>query len=169
MNPKEEMMKKVGRTVSIYMAFAMSACLSIVGVVTGNIGNIMSGQAKPMQLVISILFSFVVSLIISLIIGFIVPIGKVSQSATKNMKEGPAKHCMESLISDLIYTPVITLAMTWFAYVSVMKRSQGMADLHFPTMFLGSLVICMIVGFILIYILMPIFLKKALKKAGVPQ
>ncbi|MBR5115471.1 MAG: hypothetical protein IK096_00260, partial [Lachnospiraceae bacterium] len=103
----------------------------------------------------------------SLIIGFLVPIGKVCAAASKNIKPGPAKLALESLISDLIYTPVITLAMTIFAYNSVMRASGGKAELSYVPMFLSSLVICMIVGFILIYIFNPIFLRKAMKSCGV--
>ena len=82
------------------------------------------------------------------------------------MKPGPAKLALESLISDLIYTLTITLAMTIFRHSSVM-RAAGKADLPaYPLMFLSSLVVCMIVGYILIFILNPILLRKAMKACG---
>ncbi len=167
MNPMNDTMKKVGRRMSIYMGLAMSACLSIVGVLHGNLPNLMIGRVSVPQLIISIVTSFLISLVISLIIGFLIPIGKVTGAASKNLKPGPAKLALESLISDLIYTPVITLAMTVFAYTSVMRASGGKADLPaYPLMFLSSLVVCMIVGYILIFILTPILLRKAMKACG---
>ncbi len=165
----EEKMKKVSRRMNIYMSLAMSICLSIVGVLNGNITKIIAGFVPASQLVVSILTSFLISLLISLVIGFLVPIHKVCGAASKNMKPGIGKRCVESLISDLIYTPVMTLAMTLFAYIRVMRSSGGTAELHYLPMFLASLVVCMVFGFVLIYIFTPAFLKKAMKAEGVEQ
>ena len=167
MNEKKQVMKKISRQMSIRMGLTLSFFLSVTGVLTGNARNIADGTASFPQLLISILSGFVVSLIISLIIGELVPVGKVTESATRNMKPGFAKRCVESLISDLIYTPVITLAMVSFSYIMVMRRSHGQADLHFLPMFLSSLAVCMIVGFILIFIFTPVYMKSVLRKNGI--
>ena len=167
MNPMEQKMKQVGRQMSLYMGLVMSACLSVVGVLTGNIGNLAAGRIGVPQLIVSVLISFAISFAISLLIGFLVPIHKVSASVAKNMKPGIGRRCLETLVSDLIYTPVITLAMTAFAYMQVMRASGGKAPLSYGPMFSSSLAICMVVGFILIYIFTPILLKRTMNKYGV--
>ena len=48
------------------------------------------------------LISFLISTLISLVIGFLIPMKKVSDNATKNMKPGIGKQCMEAFISDLL-------------------------------------------------------------------
>ena len=154
----EEMMMKVGRAMSIRMGIAMSFCLSLVGTLT-------SGHFTP----VGFLISFVISSIISLLIGFIIPMGKVSEGARMKAKlergSIPAR-LLETFISDLIYTPIITLAMVFFAYRMVIKQSGGMAQPNFWGMFLPSLCICFVVGFILIFIVQPIFMKSVMKKYG---
>ncbi|WP_051688586.1 hypothetical protein [Butyrivibrio sp. AE2032] len=154
----EEMMMKVGRAMSIRMGIAMSFCLSLVGTLT-------SGHFTPIGFVIS----FVISSIISLLIGFIIPMGKVSEGARAKAKleRGSIKaRLLETFISDLIYTPVITLAMVFFAYKMAMKQSGGAAQLNFWGMFLSSLAICFVAGFILIFLVQPIFMKGVMKKYG---
>ena len=148
----EEKMKQVGRKMSIYMGVTLSFCLSLVG-------NLSSGRFT----IPGFLLSFIISTIISLLIGFFVPMKKVSDNATKNMKPGIGKQCMEAFISDLIYTPVITLCMVFMAWRNA--TSHG-AEIPFLPMFLRSLVLSMIVGFVLIYFLMPFYLKMILGKEG---
>lgn len=167
MNPTPEQMKNVGRKMSIYMAVLMSACLSIIGVLHGNISNFLIGRFPVAQILTSILTSFLISLVISLIIGFLVPIPRVYGAATKSMKPGFGKRFVESLISDLIYTPIMTLAMTFFAYNMVRRLNGGTVGLEYFPMFLSSLIVCFIAAFILIYIFSPILLRKAMKSGGV--
>ncbi len=153
----EQNMKKAGMLISIYMGITMSLCLSLLGNITG-------GHFSP----VLFLITFVVSAVISLVIGVLVPMRKVSQAATKNMKPHsfPAR-CMESLISDLIYTPVITLAMV--SLVRAMLPAQAKATLPpFAIMFLSSLLMCLVAGFVLIFIFMPVFMKLAFRQCGIP-
>ncbi|MCR5754970.1 MAG: hypothetical protein K6G30_09210 [Acetatifactor sp.] len=152
----EEQMKKIGRQMGIRMGLLMSFCLALVGTLT-------SGHFTP----IGFLLSFVISSVISILIGFLIPVGKVSGSICKRLKLEPGKlatRCVESLISDIIYTPVITLAMVAFAYNMAMKQSGGMAEISFLPMFLHSLLICFVVGYVLIFIFMPMFLKQLMQK-----
>ncbi len=151
----DEQMKIIGRKMSIRMGIMMSFALALVGTLT-------SGHFT----IPGFLLSFVVSAIISLIIGFLVPVGKISADFCRKRKYAPgtlANGIASSLISDIIYTPIITLIMVALAYLMVMKQSGGMAQLMFLPMFLKSLVICFVVGFILIFIFMPIFLKGIMK------
>lgn len=151
-----EQMKKIGREMGIRMGILMSFCLALTGTLS-------SGHFTP----VGFLLSFVVSAIISIIIGFVVPVGKITGDACRKVgfNQGTIKErLLSSLISNLIYTPLMTFVMVLLAYTMAMKQSGGMAQLSFLPMFLHSLVICFIVGYILIFIFQPLFMKQLLKK-----
>ncbi|MBQ8031691.1 MAG: hypothetical protein IJ260_09235 [Butyrivibrio sp.] len=154
----EQKMKLVGRDMSIKMGITMSLFLSLIGTLT-------SGHFT----IPGFLISFVVSTIISLIIGFVIPMGKVSRALLNKfgLIQGtlPAR-CLESFVSDLIYTPIMTFVMVFMAYQMAMKQSGGMAGLNFGKMFLGSLIICFIAGFVIIFIIQPLFMRQTMKKYG---
>ncbi len=154
----EAKMKVVGRKMAIRMGILMSFALSLVGTLT-------SGHFTP----VGFLLSFIVSSIISLIIGFLVPVGKITNDfcVKRNLIRGTfAERCVSSLISDLIYTPIITLAMVFLAYTIAMKMSGGAAGLVFLPMFLKSLIICFVVAFILIFVVQPILMRQIMKEVG---
>ncbi len=156
----EEQMRKIGREMSVRMGLTMSFVMALVGTLT-------SGHFT----FVGFLISFVCSAIIALAMGFIIPIGKITNDLTvkKGMKPGKlCTRCVEALISNLIYTPVITLAMVGMAYYMAMKQSGVMAQLSFVPMFLHSLVICFVVGFILIFLIQPLFFKSLMKKYNIP-
>ena len=153
---EQETMKQIGRAMSVRMGILMSFALALIGTAT-------SGHFT----VPGFLISFVISTLISLIIGFLVPVGRVSAVACQ--KAGLARgslpaRALESLISDLIYTPVMTLMMVALAYFAAMRAGAGKAQLAFLPMFLRSLVITFIAGYILIFIFMPILMKSVMKK-----
>ncbi|WP_029231163.1 hypothetical protein [Butyrivibrio sp. VCB2006] len=152
----EEKMKKVGRGMSIRMGLLMSCCLSLVGMGT-------SGHFTVPGFIIS----FIVSTIISMIIGFLIPMGKITNilAGKLGLRQGTlAERLFASLISNLIYTPIITFVMVFLAYQMVMKQSGGMAQISFAGMFFPSLIICFIVGYVLIFIFQPIFLKRLMAR-----
>lgn len=150
---ENESMRKVGRQMSLCMGVTLSFFLSLVGMLS-------SGHfALPGWLI-----SFVVSTIVSLIIGFFVPMKKVTGAACRKCRisEGTLKaRFFESLLSDLIYTPVITFFMVGMAYVQA--RSHG-AQMPFLISYGKSLVICMVVGYVLIFFFMPLFFYMIMKK-----
>ena len=160
MDPKK--MKKIGMTVSICMGITMSFFLSLIG--TGLSGHF----TVPGWLI-----SFLVSTVVSLLIGFLIPMKKVTDGATKALKLKPQSlpaRCVESFISDIIYTPLITFIMVFIAYKSAISHGAPAESMNLGKMFLGSLWICLAAGFVLIFIFMPIFIKIAMKKNGVgPQ
>ena len=159
-NPEmAQKMKKVGSQMSLLMGVTLSFCLSLTG-------NLMGAKQSGGFSVPGFLISFVVSTIISLIIGFFVPMKKVNDSVcgSLNLKPGQmGTRLMESFISDIIYTPVMTLIMVFLAYKQA--TSHG-AQIPFLPMFLSSLVVCLIVGYILIFIFMPLYMKLVMKKNG---
>jgi len=163
----QEKMKKVGRLMSIYMGITLSLCLSLVNNLTSK------GGFMPLLFLIT----FVVSLLISLLIGFIVPMGLISRGIHEKI-HGIGGVLVDAFVSDLIYTPVITLAMVALVrkVVPVLAGKSGgpeaaaSAAASFPpfaVMFFGSFVICMIIGFVLVLIFQPVFMKLAMKQCGI--
>ncbi len=146
MDKKKRMTKTYGKKISICMAITLSFFLSLIGMIS-------SGHFE----LIGWIISFAVSTIISLIIGFIVPIKKVTDSACSKFNLQPGKfstRCFESLISDLIFTPFITLCMVLLAYSRIARTGA-----KFLPIFLPSLGICMVAGFILIFFFTPFYIK----------
>ncbi|MBR1724799.1 MAG: hypothetical protein IJ723_07275, partial [Ruminococcus sp.] len=100
-------MKKIGMKMSIYMGLSLSFCLLLAG-------NLSSGKFT----VPGFLISFVVSLIISLLIGFLVPMKPLTDKLDGKLGLKPgalSTRFFDSLISDLIYTPIITFVMVTMA------------------------------------------------------
>ena len=157
----EQKMRIIGRKMSIVMGILMSFCLSLTGTLT-------SGHFTP----VGFLISFVISTIISLLIGFILPVGKIGGDVCGKMglKRGSIGfRLMETFILDLLYTPVITLALVFLAYKMATRDPEAAAHLSFLPIFLSSLLICFVVAYILIFIIQPIILKQFLKKEGIQQ
>ena len=158
---KAMQMKMVGRKMGIRMGIVMSVCLAFLGTAT-------SGHFTVIGFVLNVL----ISALISIGIGVIVPVGKISQDACqkRNLQRGSMKaRLLETLISDLIYTPVITLVLVFFSYGMAMMQSGGRAQLSFLPMFLKSLIISLIAGYILIFIFMPLFLKQIMKQMQIGE
>lgn len=152
-------MKKIGLQMSLLMGITLSFCLSLVG-------NLMGAKQSGGFSVPGFLISFVVSTVISLIIGFLVPMKKVNDSVCGklNLEQGKlSTRLMESLLSDIIYTPIMTLIMVFLAYKQA--TSHG-AQIPFVPMFLSSLIVCLIVGYVLIFLVMPVYMKLVMKKNG---
>ncbi len=154
-------MKKVGIYMTLLMGVTLSFCLSLTGILT-------SGEGFQLK---SFLISFAASTIISIIIGLVVPMRKLEGAAIKaiDIEEHsmPAK-IVSALISDLIYTPFITLAMIALARKMAMKMSNGRAQLPpFDLMYLKSFAISFVVAFVIIMIVTPVYLKLSMKLAGV--
>lgn len=155
-------MKKIGIEMCFLMGITLSFFLSLVGTLSGGHFTVPSW-----------LLSFLISLVISLIIGFIVPMKPVldKADAKAGLKPGtlPARF-LESLISDLIYTPLISLCMVSFAYLQLKQVASMVPDMVLPPflpMFLKSLVLTMAAGYVLIFIFQPLFMKWTMKRHGI--
>lgn len=147
-------MNKIGKHMNIAMGVALSFCLSLVG-------NLTSGHFT----VPGFVSSFILSVIVSLIIGVAVPLQKITGSACRNMQPGTLKRrCAESLISDLIYSPVMTLLMVLLAFF--MTKRQG-GQMPFVPALIKSEIISIAVGFVLVFIFQPLFLKQIMKENGI--
>ena len=142
------MMKKIGMQMSILMGITLSFFLSLSG-------NLLSGHFT----IAGFLVSFAVSTMISLVIGFRVPVRKISQQLCKMLTLKPhslSELSIESLVSDIAYTPIITLCMVFLAYKIAVKHG---ASINFTRMFVPALIISMILGYVLIFIFQPLYLK----------
>jgi len=149
-------MRRIGRQMSIVMGVSLSLSLSLIG-------NLSSGHFT----VPGFLISFAASTLVSLAIGFLVPVKPLGDRLCAGLRPGSlARRCAESFISDCIYTPVITLLMVWLAYRGAAAHG---APVQFAPMFLHSLVVSMVVGFVLIFVLMPLYLGIILKKNGIQR
>ncbi|MBQ9037475.1 MAG: hypothetical protein IJ115_08485 [Erysipelotrichaceae bacterium] len=151
-------MKKAAMKMSIMMSVTMSFVLSLVG-------NLSSGRfTLPGWLT-----GFLISLVIGLVIGFVVPMRKTSTSLIKkaNAPQGGLKaRVIESAVSSLLYTPLMTFIMVFMAYKNATAHG---AMLKFGPMLLRSEFISIIVAFILSFIITPIYTKIAFKDVKRPK
>ena len=157
----EEKMKKISREMGIRMGIVMSFFLSLTG-------TLISGHVS----IFRILINFIISTVISLLIGLVVPMGRITEAAATALKlrrGSVAEKLVNCFISDLFYTPLITFIMVFIGYKVAMIQSGGKAQLNFLAMFLPPLIICLIMGFALIYFFQPRFMKQLLKKYDVPM
>lgn len=158
-------MPKIARLMNLLMGFSMSLILSLVGTLLGGHFT-----------VVSWLISFGISFIISLIIGFIVPIKLVCDKACSGVKINPQSfggNLFSSFISDLIYTPIITVAMVSIM-VTIAKKQLALQGIthggpSIPQVLIPSLIVCLIVGFIVIALLQPLFIKLLTKNMKKPE
>lgn len=149
-------MKKIGFQISILMAFVISLCLSFVG-------TFCSGQFR----LPSCLMSFGISFLISLVIGFIVPMRKVHAALEQKcgLVPGDLKtRLAEAAVSDLIYTPIMTFAMTFAAYKNAVAHG---AKMPYLPMFGKSLIISLLAAFCVIYLVTPVIFRFVMKQNGI--
>ena len=161
-----EKTQKIGLIMNVLMGLSLSFALSLLGLLS-------SGHFEKRAW----LLSFVLSALLSLLIGFFVPVRKIAFFFKEKLdlsEKSLAFHCLDSLVSDFCYTPLITLLMVSLAYVGA-KRQISEAILHgasetaldslrFFPMFFHALLISMIAGYALIFVLQPLFLKILLPK-----
>lgn len=149
-------MKKVGHEMSLLMGLSMSFILTIVGMLTAKRFTV-PGFIK----------SFLISFVISMIIGLIIPMKKVSDGVLRKCETKPGTlkaRILEALVSDVLYSPLMTLVMVYLAYREA--TSHG-ARIPFGLMLLKSEIISFITAFILSFILTPVFMKIVMKRNAV--
>ena len=140
----------------IKMGLLMGITLSFFMSLTGLLG--------AMQFTLPAFISnFIISFVISMIVGLFVNMKKISESFEKRYNIPPRTmkaRLFESFISDLIYTPIMTVSMVTLAYFQTVKHG---AKIFYPVMLFRSLIVSLIAGYLLIFIFQPLFLKIALK------
>lgn len=150
-----ENMRKIGMMMTFMMGFTMSLVLSLTGTLSGGHFTVPSW-----------LVSFGISFVISLIIGFIVPIKRVGDAVCNKVNVVPESfkgNLVSAFISDLIYTPIITIIMVVIMVGNAAKHApEGQAP-SIGQVLPGSLILCFVVGYIVIAIIQPVFLKMLMK------
>ncbi|MBQ4251553.1 MAG: hypothetical protein II704_00750 [Erysipelotrichaceae bacterium] len=148
-------MKKAGQLIGLLMGLTMSFCLSLIGMVS-------AGQFS----VPGFLKSFVISFIISLLLGLLIPVRKISTSLVRKcgLKPGTLKaRLMESLVTTLTYSPIMTLIMVWMAWKQA--TSHG-ARIPFGPMLLKSEIISLIGAFVISFLTAPLWTSLVMKRVN---
>lgn len=150
-----KVMQKIGFLMSLIMGFVMSLVLSLTGTLVGGHFTVPSW-----------LISFGISFVLSLIIGFIIPMGRLNNLITGKLKQSRKMflaNLIDSFVSNVLYTPLMSASMVWLAWSKIpLEHRPPFAALYMP-----SLIATFIVGWIVIFITQPLFLKKLMKKFGV--
>ena len=129
--------------ISLLVGATLSFILSLVG-------NLLSRQFEVRGWLISAL----VGLVITVAVGMIVPMVRISMLVHKKFEKSPfVAHCIESLISDLIYTPVICYLMVLLAWF------RSGRHFNFALNYFRSLSVTFVVGYVLIFFLVPLYKK----------
>jgi len=142
--PDPAKMRTAGRLISMMMGFILSFFQSLAG-------QLRSGHFSFSGWMISL----ALSIGISWLIGYIVPMGKVSRNICRKLKcpEGSLKaRIAESAVSDLIFSPFITLANIFLARRNIPANAKP----TFFSMYISSLLISLAIGFVLVFIFQPI-------------
>jgi len=132
------------------MSFAMSVTMSFV---LSLIGNLSSGRFT----VPVFIRSFLISLVIGLVLGFFVPIRKISDYLLEKTNTPPGTlkgRCIASVVSALVYTPLMTFVMVYMAYSQAVAHG---AKLDFGKMLLRSECISILASFILSFVITPVY------------
>ena len=160
MQEMQKAMKKVEFHMNILMGFALSLCLSLT--------NTLSAEKPTLD---TWLISFGTSALISFALSFIVPMKKIEDKLLGAMHIKTVSllgKLISTFVSDLIYTPVITLSMVSLVRFIVMQQSHGMANLPpFIIMFAKSLIVSFIVAYCVIFLVTRPILLFVLKMNGV--
>ena len=150
-------MKRVGLVISIFMCATLSLCLPMIGVISSLI------QSGKFQLGMYLL-NFIISFLISFLISMFLPTARINMALER--KFGLKCHqlktrILEAAISDLIYTPLLSVSMSSLAWYNI-KELVGNAPPYLP-MVISSLLISLAVAFIIIFIALPLYMRLALR------
>ena len=147
-------MKSIKVIMGLLMGVTLSLCLSFVGTFT-------SGSFT----VPSFIISFFESLVISFVIGLFVPMKDIERNICikAGVREKPfARRALGSLVSDLIYTPVITVAMVTLAYFHIPAPHRP----PYPVMLGKSMLISLVVAYLIIFLVTDKYMGIAMKVSG---
>lgn len=163
----EAIIKKKTFFMSLFMGIAM-------GLVFTLFAQIKNGQIMPIGIIVGIL----ISMVISVVLGMIIPIKKLYDSANKKLnitEEGLKMGMVNSLISDLIFTPLNCTFGMWFGMsmglknlppdvTTIFDRLMFCAKLpQFVPALISTLIIDLVIGFVLCILISP-FLNKITNK-----
>lgn len=140
---------------SLLMGFTMSLILSLVGTLVGGHFTVQSW-----------LLSFGISFVISLIIGFVIPMKPLCDAITGKLRRNKKNflaNLIDSLIANTLYTPLMSATMVWMAWCHIPLEHRP----PFMALYAPSLAVTFIVGWIVIFVVQPLFLKALFKKFNI--
>ena len=149
------MANKIKFHMSLMMGITLSLCLSFVGTFTS--GSFTIG---------GFIVSFLESLVISLVIGCFVPMKRLEDKACEKAGiTGKPLACraLGSLISDLIYTPIITIFMVTINYVKIPAAHRP----PYVLMLGKSMLISLVVAYLIVFLAAENYMKFIMKRSGV--
>ncbi len=157
----EQLMKKVGIEMSILMGITLSIFLSIANVIAAGRFNI-----------INLILNILIASVVSISIGLVVPMGKLNLTLDKSLGFKPGSlpaRLVEAFVSDLIYTPVVSIIMIIFNYIRVTTHlpKEVRATIPFAPMLAKGLIVSFLVGYVLIFFIQPVFMKIVFKRNGI--
>lgn len=136
---------------SLLMGLMMSFSLTLIGLLSAGRFTL-SG----------FLLNFLTSFVISFLLGMILPVRKIAMKAARVFPPGSLKgRAVEALISDLLYTPLMTFVMVYISYRQAVSHG---AKIPFGPMLLKSELISIFFAFFLIFFLSPVLMKIAFKR-----
>ena len=144
--------KKTDLRMSLLMGASMSLILSRVGLLSA--GRFTVGD---------FLKSFIISFPISLVLGLIIPGKKICDALIAKcnlVRESVSARMLEAFVMDLIYSPVMTFVMVYLAYRRAVSHG---ARIPFGPMLLKSELISFAVGFVLNYVMTPVFVRLVMR------
>ena len=134
------------RKFGILLGGTLSFAMSLVGMLSARAFSLPS-------FLINVLISFLISQVITTLIS--VPQITSYCTAKMHLDSGTVKfRAVSSLISDLLMTPLMSGIMVYLAYRNAVNHG---ARIPFVPMLLRSLLISLIVSFVLIYFLTPLY------------
>ena len=143
--------QKAGLKMSLLMGLMMSFSLSLIGLLC-------SGRFT----LSGFLLNFLTSFVISFLLGMILPVRKIARKAAGAFPPGSLKgRAVEALVSDLLYTPLMTFVMVYISYRQAVSHG---AKIPFGPMLLRSELISIFFAFFLIFFLSPVLMKIAFKR-----
>ncbi len=143
--------QKAGLKMSLLMGLMMSFSLSLIGLLSAGRFTL-SG----------FLVNFLTSFVISFLLGMILPVRKIAMKAAGAFPPGSLKsRAVEALVSDLLYTPLMTFVMVYISYRQAVSHG---AKIPFGPMLLKSELISIFFAFFLIFFLSPVLMKIAFKR-----
>ena len=149
-----EAMRNYGKKMSLCMGIMMSLCLSAIGLLSAN-------AFTPY----AFLLNFAISFVIVSIVSRFFDAGMISMKVLRKKGIDPKSfkgRVLQALISDLIYSPIMTFVMVTIAYA--MAARNGI-KIPYILMLLKGMAVSFVAAFFLCLIFTPIFEKILMKKA----
>ena len=151
--------RSVGMLTGIFLSVSLSFVLSLVGTLLGTRNN---GRFS----VVTWLITFAASTFITMVLGLIIPIGRAAKAVSKSFKlkeNGIPARLVETLVADIIYTPIISFLMVFIARSFAIANGAPPQALKLGNMFLLSFPGVFATGYVFIFIFVPLFEKLAKK------